>query len=77
VCLYVSWSDETSVDSGKGPFVIAGIVADNDCWPGFSKRWVEEVLEPSPAIPYDLNLMEELEEGLLRLIKEKRDDEEL
>jgi uncharacterized protein DUF3800 len=52
VSLYVSWSDESSVDNGKGPFVIAGVVGDNDCWPQFSKQWVEEVLEPAPTIPY-------------------------
>lgn len=50
--LYVSWSDESSAGNGKGEFIIAGVVADNDYWPEFSKKWVEEVLDPPPAIPY-------------------------
>lgn len=51
VSVYVSWSDESSSNSGSGQFLVSGLVADEKCWPNFSRRWVEEVLQ-NPPIEY-------------------------
>jgi hypothetical protein len=52
VSLYISNSDESTTGDNKGVFVVGGYVAPADKWPEFSKRWVSEVLQPYPAIPY-------------------------
>ena len=50
--VYVSYSDESDPGDGQGHFFIGGYVARETDWPGFSRRWVSEVLQPYPSIPY-------------------------
>ena len=52
VCVYVSYSDETSVDNGNGQYIMAGLAANELYWPTFSERWAREVLNSDPKIPY-------------------------